>query len=102
MVEFYVFYGLTKEQVVAAEQAIVDAGNLPRVGVNAASGESDTDRQRTTRWAIPRQRVTDGTWVFERLPQAEIDQVDPATVAAWVEAFPHVVEPHDPTWFGSE
>jgi hypothetical protein len=75
------------------------------IGVNAATGESDHDAQRTEQYALPQQRL-DGKWVIphpEQMPAAGY-VVDMGTGLTLVEHImagfvDPVIEEYDPSWF---
>lgn len=54
---------LTPEQAIEVH---ADDRNYPVFGVNAATQELDTQNGYTTAWAVPRQRVTDSKYVFQK------------------------------------
>ena len=55
------------DYIVTATQSDADAALVP---INVAKGFSDT-RTKTSTWAEPKQRATDGKWVFEA-PEPEL------------------------------
>ena len=73
------------DYIVTATQSDADAALVP---INVAKGFSDP-RTKTSTWDIPRQRATDGKWVFEA-PEPELRAL--ITV-------PHTVEPMQDDWF---
>ena len=56
------------DYIVTATQSDADAALVP---INAAKGFSDT-RTKTSTWAVPRQRATDGKWAFEAPEEPEL------------------------------
>ena len=73
------------DYIVTATQSDADAALVP---INERKGFLDT-RTKTSTWAEPKQRATDGKWVFEA-PEPELRAL--ITV-------PHTVEPMADDWF---
>ncbi len=97
MSEHYVFD--TEAEAIAAEAQITSIGELPRTGFNASTGEeADDSKAKTTRWAVPWSRITDGKWVFQRLPLEIRNQYPQEAHDAFNAAFPHVIEEYQDTW----
>lgn len=78
-----------KDEVTPDQAVQVNAGNrhFPVFGVNAASGEKNSEQGYTTAWAAARQTNV-GTWVFAKPADALLDGVTGYTV-----------EPYNPAWF---
>lgn len=96
MTEYYVFDD--EQTAVAAEAYICAVGQLPRVGINAATGEPAPTSQPTERWAVPLQRL-DSKWVFPRLPSDVLATVPPAVRDYFAATYPHTLEEYAPAWF---
>ena len=94
--EFYVFDD--EQTAIDAEANIKTIGQLPRTGVNSLTGEEAPDKQKTTRWAVPWSRITDGKWVFQRLPLEIRNQYPQEAHDAFNVAFPHVIEEYEDAW----
>jgi hypothetical protein len=78
---------LTPDQAV---QVTADNRHFPIFGVNAATGEKDTQQGYTTAWTEA-QKTVQGKWVFAKPADALMDGV-----------LDYTVEPYDPAWFPSE
>lgn len=94
--EYYVF---DSEQVaLAAEEAISVLGGAPITGNRSSDGSPQPDKQKTERWAIPRERL-DGKWVFPRVPEIVRNTYSESTLDSFNTNFPHVIEIHNSDWF---
>jgi hypothetical protein len=101
MTEYHVFN--TEQEAIAAELDIRSLGGLPRVGVNAKTGQPQPNKQKTERWAVPQQRL-DGKWIFPCIPLSLCIElgVTMEQVQQWYMAHPNVTEEYDETWFPTE
>lgn len=64
----------TEQEALEAEAAISSAMGFAKPGINAATGEVNTEAI-TERWAIP-QQVQDGRWVFPSPDNTGIEAQD--------------------------
>ena len=96
MIEYYVFD--TEATATAAEAAICQIGQTPIVGINAATGLPEPEKQKTERWAIPQQRL-DGKWVFPVVPKTITDNYPQSVRDGFNLAFPNIIETYSETWF---
>ena len=96
VMEYYVFD--TEATAIAAEAMICQLGQTPVTGINAATGLPEPTKQKTERWAIPRQRL-DGKWVFQRVPEAMRANIPQPQQSAFDAAYPHTVETESPEWW---
>ena len=96
MLECYVFD--TEEAALSAENDITMTGGAPITNTNAATGEPDPDAQKTIRWAIPEQRVTDGKWFFPRVPADIIASFPAEDVQAFIKGHTFSIEEFKPSW----
>ena len=79
---------------------IAQIGQLPIVGLRASDGQPQPDKQKTTAWDIPRQRL-DGKWVVARLPLTFRQQYA-ENEAEFDASYPHVIEEYSSDWFQGE
>ena len=94
---YYVFD--IEQRALDAEAYICKAGGVPFVGRNAKTGELQPNKTKTERWAIPQQRLSDGKWIFPVVPDELVARCDQSVISVFHEAYPHVKEEYDPTWF---
>jgi hypothetical protein len=97
--EYYVWD--TEVQAQAALDYINGSGWFPIVGVNAATGEPQPDKQQTTSWASEVLERVDNKWCFPRIPEARLDAIGvPANDRqAFLDAFNPSIEEYDSNWF---
>lgn len=95
--KYYVFD--TKEIALAAEAFICSVGECPIVGFNKKTGQPAPTKQKTERWAIPRQRFTDGKWTFPALPESKYGSYPQELIDYFWETYPGTIEEYDSTWF---
>ena len=69
------------------------------VGSIYLSGVRQPNKTKTERWAIPQQRLSDGKWIFPVVPDELVARCDQSVISVFHEAYPHVKEEYDPTWF---
>jgi lipocalin len=87
----------TQSLAQGACDAIAQIGQFPLIGVRASDGTPQPEKQKTTAWDIPRQRL-DGKWIVARLPLSFREQY--AEHEAEFDAnFPHVIEEYSNEWF---
>ena len=101
--EYYVWD--TESEAQTALDYINASGWFPIVGVNAATGDPQPDKQQTILWAAEvLQRVTDNKWCFPRIPEARLDAIGvPAEDRqAFLDTFNPSIEEYDPSWFPTE
>ena len=93
---YYVFD--TEQTAVEAELYIRAVGNMPIVGINAATGEPQLTKNKTERWAMPTQRL-DGKWVFEKVPDSILVNIPKEIQDYYDINFPHTIETATPEWW---
>ena len=91
---FYVF-DIEAEAIAAADEiARIGHAPVPGRGVNGQYNGG----QETIGWAIPWQRVTDGKWVFPKVPAEMIVDAGQEAEDAFNAAFTYVFEEYSPDW----
>jgi len=93
---FYVFE--TEAEATAAVEQINLIGNAPIPGRSAATGEVVAEKGVTKSWAQPWQRITDGKWVFAKVPTEMISSAGQEAEDAFNAAFNYVFEEYDQSW----
>lgn len=91
---FYVFD--TEAEALAAEAEISLIGGAPVAGVDSKGNPKEG--LSTTSWAVPWQRVTDGKWVFPKVPTAMIIEAGQEVEDAFNATFNYVFEDYDQSW----
>ena len=93
---YYVFN--TEQEAINAELQIRQLGNLPLLGINAATGQPEQEGL-TTAWAVPQERL-DGKWVFPRVPENLCNQ-HPDAIKQFIANNIFTIENYSPDWFPS-
>ena len=96
MIEYYVFD--TEAEALAAEAYISQAGGVPIIGINAATGQPMPNAAKTERWAIPAQRL-DGKWTFPVVPDAIVAAYPEAVQIYFATNFTYTIETYSESWF---
>lgn len=96
---YYVFTNATV--ATNALNAINATGWFPITGINAATGQPEPNKAKTTKWADEVQETADGKFVIPRIPTSLLNKlnVPEAERKAWWDAFLPDVEMYDPNWF---
>ena len=94
--EYYVFD--TEQLALDAEAAINTIGGAPITGNRSSDGLPQPDKQKTERWAIPKERL-DGKWVFPRVIESIRETYSEEVTSGFDSNFPHTIEIYNSDWF---
>jgi len=76
----------------SAERYICEIGRVPLSGVNAKTGELNTDYERfTVKWATPKELIN-GKWAFTLVPQIIRDNYPLSATNYFNTTFPNTIE----------
>ena len=93
------YYVFANEQIaIDAEAYICKVAGGPIVGRNAETGKLAPDKQKTIRWAVPKQR-NDGKWVFPYVGDARVAEYSEEVAETFDENYPHTKEEYAENWF---
>ena len=87
----------TQSLAQGACDAIASIGQFPLIGVRASDGTPQPEKQKTTAWDIPRERL-DGKWIVARLPILFREQ-HAEHEAEFDNDYSHVIENYSNDWF---
>jgi len=93
---YYVFEN--EQTALAAEATICIIAGAPLIGYNALTGEPEPAKQKTERWAIPKQRL-DGKWVFEKVPSEKLEEYSQEIIDSFNSNYPNTLEEYSSDWF---
>jgi hypothetical protein len=96
MGRFYVFD--SESVATSAENYICAIAQTPIVGHNAKTGKLESNKAKTERWAVQRER-NDGKWVFPIIPYEIAIQFPLEVSDTFNTNYPNVKEEFDMSWF---